>query len=208
MGRGGSVPQVQNSPVLPLPQWGKRLTETVRTLLILCEMQSCESHALLSWKLPSWVMALAKGSADKEGGITWSYLVQKWDSNSRAADLGYRVNLSAYSWSDGADASHCTHFLSCCFLFWILWFLATSSSWYMAVGSGIVFTCKSCNCNKSKEKRLSKSAERFWHYFMKRKPWKVSTSKRILLHIFSLNVYYQAQSLKTKVKTKLRGRIL
>lgn len=86
----------------------------------------------------------------------------------------------ACSWSDGADASHCTHFLSWCFLFWILWFLATWSSWYMAVGSGAVFTCKSYSCNKSKEKILSKSAERFWHYFMKHNPWKVSTSKGII----------------------------
>lgn len=114
----------------------------------------------------------------------------------------------ACSWSDEADASHCTHFLSWHFLFWILWFLATWSSWYVVIGSGTVFSCKSCSCNKNKEKISSKSAERFLHYFMKHKPWKASSSKGILLHIFSLNVYYQAQNLKTTGKTRLWGSTL
>lgn len=57
----------------------------------------------------------------------------------------------AYSCSDGADASHCTHFLSC---FVALDPLVLSYMKFMVhVGSGAVFTCKSCSCNKSKEKK-------------------------------------------------------
>lgn len=163
--------------------------------------ESCH-HELCHWQ---------KAVLTRRGGITWSYLVQKWDSSSRAGDLGYRVNLPCLileRWS-------------CCFLLypfaflvflvlwlWILWFLATWSSWYMAVGSGTVFTCKSCSRNKSTEKILSKSAERFWHYFMKHKLRKVSTSKRILLHIFSLDFGLDNTCSKTKVKTKLWGNVL
>lgn len=100
--------------------------------------------------VPLWVMALAKGSADKEGGITWSYLVQKWDSNSRAADLGYRVNLPCpllewWSWCFSLYPLSFSVFLV--LWLWILWFLATWSSWCMAVRSGTVFTCKSGSHN-------------------------------------------------------------
>lgn len=66
----------------------------------------------------------------------------------------------ACSWSDGADASHCTHFLSC-FVALDPVVLSDMSPWYMAVGSGAVFTWKSCSRNKSKEKILSKSTEGF-----------------------------------------------
>lgn len=112
---GRKCPPGAESPVLPLLPWGKGLTDAVR-MLQLCEMQSCEKQ-FSGWKLPSWVMALQKAELTGREESPEVNLVQKWDSDSRAADLGCRVSLPCLILEWWSSCFYCTHPLSWCFLF-------------------------------------------------------------------------------------------